>query len=239
MKRLLIMVILLLNVLGCGGTKFYFMGVDMDIVRDAEPKDWFLTSAGIASSFAAHAAGHWVFGEVFGVEFEYRDFYTKEHVTNVGEYSDSDARWFGRGGFVTQHAIGLGLTSFEASRYSYFTKGYVGFAAYQTWTYKPFNNSDYNDLKWLDDHGGDGDLEWGIYSLIALHNVLRVPWKGEDNVRRNVGEDNRGSDYGDCSDTGSAIDSCSRVRGVRTGSSKLELLQRVLRGTSDQADNLQ
>lgn len=236
MKRLMIL-LLFLNVLGCGGTKFYFMGVDTDIIKDARARDWAYVGLGVASSFAAHAGGHWVFGEVFGVEFEYRDFYTKEHVTNAGEYSDSDARWFGRGGFVLQHSIGLALTSFEATRYSYYTKGYVGHAALQTWTYQ-FVDSDYNDLKWLDDHGGDGDLEWGIYSLVALHNVLRVPWKGEDNVRRNLGKDNRGSDYGYRFDSDESIIQ-SGIRSKRLQfRDRVRLLRPMLQGPSGEPYDL-
>jgi hypothetical protein len=79
---------------------------------------------------------------------------------------------------VLQHTIGTALTSFEATRYSYFTKGYVATSALQTWLYPVVNRGHYNDFKLLDEAGGDPGLEYSIYSVVGLHNVLRVPWTG-------------------------------------------------------------
>jgi len=169
-----IMLVLLLLLCGCGGTKFYFFGIDMDIVTEAKPKDWAYVGAGIVTSIGVHTAGHWLAGEIWGVDWHFENGYRAEHVDDHD--SDSDLRWFARGGFVLQHSVGLALTSFEATRYSYFTKGYVGTAAIGTWFYPVMHNSKYNDFKTIDDAGGNGDLEYAIYSTIALHNVLRVPW---------------------------------------------------------------
>lgn len=175
MKRLLFLLLLLALVSGCAGTKFYFCGVDTDIVKDAEGKDWLAVGAGVVTSVATHTAGHWLAGEIFDVDFDFKNNYTKEEVTSYD--SDGDLRWFARGGFVLQHALGTALTSFETTRYSYFTKGYVASAAIGTWTYPLYHaGSDYHDFKLLDEADGNGDLEYGIYSAIALHNVLRVPW---------------------------------------------------------------
>jgi len=173
------LLVLLLLLCSCGGTKFYFFGVDADIFKEAQAKDWAHVTAGVVSSVAVHTAGHWAAAEIFDVDFEFRDYYTKEHVTEYD--SDSDLRWFARGGFVLQHAVGTALTSFEATRYSWFTKGYVASAAVGTWTYPLYHyGSDYHDFRLLDDAGGNGDLEYGIYSAIGLHNLLRVPWIKEE-----------------------------------------------------------
>jgi len=180
MKKVSLIIFLLLFLCSCGGTKFYFFGVDADIFREAEAKDWAKVGAGVVTSVAVHTAGHWAAGEIFDVDFKFKDCYTKEEVSNEcwdGGCSDSDLRWFARGGFVLQHSVGLALTSFETTRYSYFTKGYVGSAAIGTWAYPLYHHgSDYHDFKMIDEHGGNGDLEYAIYSTIALHNVLRVPW---------------------------------------------------------------
>jgi hypothetical protein len=181
MKKVSFVIFLLLMILyGCGGTKFYFFGVDADIFKEAKGKDWAKVGVGVVTSMATHVGGHWVAGEIFDVDFKFRDCYTKEEIDGEcwnGGCSDSDLRWFARGGFVLQHGVGFALTSFETTRYSYFTKGYVATSAIGTWSY-PLRHygSDYNDLKMLDEHGGNGDLEYAIYSTIALHNVLRVPW---------------------------------------------------------------
>ena len=178
MKRLLI-ALLLLSLVGCGGTKFYFLGVDADLFKEAKGKDWVKAGAGIVASAGTHVLGHYVAGEVFNVDFEFQDYYTKEHITNYDECSETDLQWFARGGFVLQHAVGTALTSFEATRYSYFTKGYVATSALQTWLYPVVNRGRYNDFRLLEDNGGDPDLEYSIYSVIGLHNVLRVPWTGD------------------------------------------------------------
>jgi hypothetical protein len=31
-------------------------------------------------------------------------------------------------------------------------------------------------MKMLDEFGGNGNLEYAIYSTVAMHNLLRVPW---------------------------------------------------------------
>jgi hypothetical protein len=178
MKKLLL-VFLMFALCSCGGTKFYFFGVDADIFKEANGKNWMAVSAGVVTSVATHTAGHWLAAEAFGVEFKFKDCYTKEEVTHYD--SDSDLRWFARGGFVLQHAVGTALTSFETTRYSWFTKGYVASSAIGTWTYPLYHSgSDYHDFKLIDDAGGNGDAEYGIYSAIGLHNLLRVPWKKTD-----------------------------------------------------------
>ena len=188
MKRYLPLLLLLLMLCGCGGTKFYFCGVDADIFKEADGKDWMSVGAGVVTSVATHTAGHWLAGEIFDVDFKFNGTYTKEEVSAEcwnGGCSNSDLRWFARGGFVLQHGVGLALTRFESTRYSYFTKGYVASAAIGTWTYPVYHSgSNYHDFKMLDAHGGSGDAEYGIYSVIALHNLLRVPWYKTEEMER-------------------------------------------------------
>ena len=184
MKKLLIVLLLLLS--GCGGTKFYFFGVDADLFKEAKGKDWVKAGAGIVASAGTHVLGHYVAGEVFDVEFEFRDFYTKEHITNYDECSNNDLQWFARGGFVLQHAVGTALTSFEATRYSYFTKGYVATSALQTWLYPVVNQGHYNDFRLMDEAEGIPEVEYGIYSAIGLHNLLRVPWTGGQHGKKDI-----------------------------------------------------
>jgi hypothetical protein len=185
MKKASLVIFLLLMILyGCGGTKFYFFGVDADLFKEAKAKDWAKVGAGAVTSVAAHVGGHWIAGEIFDIDYEFNDFYTKEEVAYEcweGETcSNSDLRWFARSGFVLQHGIGLALTSFEKTRYSWYTRGYVATSAIQTWTYPiKTHDSNYSDFKMLDHANGNGDLEYGIYSTIALHNMLRVPWYKE------------------------------------------------------------
>jgi hypothetical protein len=168
-RKLLLLLLLLCVCSGCAGTKFYFFGVDTDIITEASRGDALKAAAGVVTSVAAHVGGHYLMAEVTGVTMKQVS-WTKEEMTNG---SRSDYRWCARGGFMLQHGFGLVLTSFETTRYSYFTKGYVVFAAAETWVYPLVNRGHYNDFKTSEDN----HVDYAIFSGIALHNVLRVPWE--------------------------------------------------------------
>src|SRR5210317_1298502 len=101
MKKYL--VILLLLLCSCGGTKFYFFGVDADLFKEAKGKDWAKAGVGIVASAGTHILGHYVAGEVFDINYDFESYYTKEEIDsdcwNGETCSNSDLRWFARGGF--------------------------------------------------------------------------------------------------------------------------------------------
>jgi hypothetical protein len=184
LKKVLVLLLALLTV-GCAGTKVYLFGVDTDIITEAKGKDLAYVGAGIVTSVATHVAGHMIAAEVFDVDYEFVGTIpgTKEEISEDcwnGGCSKSDLRWFARGGFLLQNGVATALTSFEGTRKSYFTLGYVTTTAMHTWTYPLVNDTDYHDFKMLDSHNGNGDLEYGIYSAISLHNMLRVPKAMDD-----------------------------------------------------------
>lgn len=156
------------------GMQFYIMGINLQWLKNAKGGDVASMVAGAAAAVGAHVLGHYLAGQAFDVDFAFERSLTSERIT--GYHSDSDVRWFARGGFVLEHGIGLALTSFESGRKSSFTRGYVGAAALETWGYNLMNRGSNDDFRCISLFGGDGDLEHGIYSLIAAHNVLRLQW---------------------------------------------------------------
>jgi hypothetical protein len=152
----------------------YFFGVDMALVTEASRKDALKVVAGAAVSAATHIAGHYVFAEVFDVDVKQNGF-SEEFTTD----SESDRRWAARGGFILQHAVNLGLTSFETTRYSYFTKGYTITTSLQTWTY-PLRHPNDGDFKTSD----AGMIDYYIFSALSTHNMLRIPWERDNGETR-------------------------------------------------------
>jgi len=170
-KKIFLLLLLLLNI-SCAGTKFYLFGVDTDVIKDATRGEILEAAAGAVVSMGTHVAGHYLLAEIFDVEIHQDG---RREVVDSYE-SDSDVRWFARGGFLLQSIVSTSLTSLETTRHSYFTKGYVLTTAISIWSYPLRYGSD-GDYGCLDDHGGNWELEYGIYSAVALHNMLRVPWK--------------------------------------------------------------
>ncbi len=108
-RRWLVILPLLMAITGCGGTKFYVQGVDLEWLKDAEPKDAAVMALGAAAAFAAHELAH--------------------------ELTKDGTKGEGHAGFAAQSALGLILTSFEGTRNSYFTRGVVGMNNVQIWSY--------------------------------------------------------------------------------------------------------
>ena len=147
--------------------QFYCFGVNLEWVQTAK---WEQVAAGAVASVLTHTAGHYLAAGITGSRIHQDGF--REHCTVD---SGGDARWIARAGFIAQNGIGLILTSIPKTRHTDFTRGYVAMSAAETWTY-PLVWHDDGDLDMIDKYGGNGDLEWGIYSAVAAHNMLRLKW---------------------------------------------------------------
>lgn len=130
----------------CGGTKFYFFGVDMDWVKDATVEDAGVMLLGMATSFASHELAH--------------------------EFTEDGTSTEGHVGFFVQSLLATTLTSFEATRYSYFTRGVVAMNNIQIWSYPIRRGWSGGDIGLMD----EGSQWWAVYSGVAAHNTLRIQW---------------------------------------------------------------
>ena len=152
-----------------GDYEFYVFGVNLKWIKNS---DWKMITLGAVSSVVAHELGHISYVKYKGYDCKRDglDFYT----TGM---KGSDLQNLGRAGFVVQTGIGLLLTSFEKTRHSDFTRGWTGVTAFQLGTYPiRYNKNKKGDFHLIDKGGGNADLEYGIFSAITIHNLLRQEW---------------------------------------------------------------
>ena len=145
MKKVMIIFLSLL-LCGCAGTKVYFFGVDMEWVKDADLEDVGVMALGMATSFASHEIAH--------------------------ELTENGTSTEGHAGFFVQSLLATALTSFEGTRYSYFTRGVVAMNNIQIWSYPVRRGWSGGDIGLMD----DGSKWWAVYSGVAVHNTLRMQW---------------------------------------------------------------
>lgn len=119
----------------------------MDWVKDATVEDAGVMALGMFAGFVAHETGH--------------------AVTKDGSKAT------GHAGFLSQTVLATVLTSFEATRYSYFTRGVVALNAGEIWSYPLRRGTSQGDIGLM---GENGTKYWAGYSAVALHNVLREKW---------------------------------------------------------------
>lgn len=169
---------------GCASTKVYVLGLDAkQTVRDLKEEDAEKIVLGALVSVGTHIAGHHIAAKLVGGEIDQKGLF-KEVTTNSEELSNSDHRWIARGGFVVQTLVNTALTSFEATRESNFTRGFTLGTILQIGTY-PLNlpgepgGDDADDIKYLDNYGGNGTAEWVFYTGISGYNFYRINKKGE------------------------------------------------------------
>lgn len=152
----LILVVHMLS--GCSG--WTINGIPAQDIIEAEPKKYAEMAAGMAASFAVHWLGHVVYLESQDIEWEQDCMH--EFIQEA--IPDNHMQQFGRSGFIAQLGAGtlLKFTPWSKSRFA--TGYYIGTAA-EVITYPALTDG---DLKMIRDGGGDGDMEYGLYSVWAL-----------------------------------------------------------------------
>jgi len=157
---------------GCSSTKVYVLGIDANqAISDMKSEDAGKIILGAVASVATHIAGHYIAAEMVGGDIDQQGI--REVVINSGELSESDHRWIARGGFVAQTLVNMALTSFEATRKSYFTRGFTLATMLEIGTY-PLRWQDEGDLHYLEEYGGNSEIEWGLYTGASLYNFYAI-----------------------------------------------------------------
>ena len=88
--------------------------------------------------------------------------------------SSDESRGFGMAGFALQTAVGTLLTSFEKTRTSDYTKGWVGANTVQLFTYPIRPHVDGSDFQMIERGGGDADQIHSVFSMISCYNFARL-----------------------------------------------------------------
>ena len=157
---------------GESGFEFYFFGQNLKTFQNCNLAELVV---GAVASVAAHELGHALYAELAGKSWELEASVPSGFAVHSNDsFSDREYRDFGRSGFALQTCIGIILTSFEQTRNSDFTKGWVGMNAVEASAYKirPRNGGDDFDL--VDRGGGNGDIEYAVVSALSLNNLRRL-----------------------------------------------------------------
>ena len=171
-KWIWLALMLLLVISGCASTKVYILGIDVDqVITDMKAEDVEMIIFGATASILTHMAGHYLVAELVKADIDQRGF--REVITNPRNLNSSDHRWIARAGFVSQLVVNTMLTSFEATRESYFTRGYTLATMLEIGTY-PLLWSDWGDLKHLEDYSGNEKAEWAFYTGMSLYNFYAI-----------------------------------------------------------------
>jgi hypothetical protein len=144
-------------------------------VLDIEAKNVSVSKAcvGALFSYLCHEFGHVLAAQATGTEYDYS--WRQPGKATTYPETDHQGQMTARGGFVLQ--LGVGLLLRHCRPESSFTLGYSAFTAFETISYPVrFHKSGEGDLHQLRKYGGNGTLEYAIYSGIALYNLIRIEW---------------------------------------------------------------
>lgn len=153
------------------GFEFYLFGVKVESFRNY---NWFKVTAGAVSSVLAHELGHALYLERSGKDWELRTSSSGLAIYTHDDLSDNNCKNLGRAGFALQTAIGTLLTSFEKTRKSDFTKGWVGINTVQLYTYNFRSHNDGDDFNMIERGGGNPVLEQNVFTVLSLYNISRL-----------------------------------------------------------------
>jgi hypothetical protein len=154
-----------------GRFEYYIFGVN---IRTFENSNWLKVAAGAAASIVIHELGHAMYLELAGKEWELKESYSGLAIVTPDHLSADESRGFGMAGFALQSAIGTMLTSFEKTRTSDYTKGWVGASTVQLFSYTSRPHVDGNDFQMIERAGGDAEQIHSVFTMISGYNFRRL-----------------------------------------------------------------
>lgn len=151
--------------------KVFIFGVDLNAFKDA---DWKKVAAGAVASVLVHELGHALYLESQGKDWEMKISKSGLAVQTDESLSEDQCRYFGRAGFLLQGAIGLILTSFEKTRRSDFTKGWIYMNTAQLWSYPFRSHESGDDFAMIAQGSGNPSSDLRLLSCAALYTTWRA-----------------------------------------------------------------
>jgi len=151
--------------------EFYFFGINL---KSFQGSNWLELTAGAVASVLVHELGHALYLQSQGKDWDLQSSSSGLAIHTSDPLSKNQYRNFGRAGFALQSFIGAVLTTFEKTRYSDFTKGWVGMNAFEVCSYNGRNHDIGGDFELIERGGGNGDFELGIFYLISSYNLLKM-----------------------------------------------------------------
>ena len=152
--------------------EFYFFGINL---KSFQGSNWIKLTAGAVVSVLVHELGHALYLQSQGKDWDLQSSSSSGLAIHTSDtLSENQYRNFGRAGFALQTFVGAVLTTFDKTRHSDFTKGWVGMNAFQVCSYNGRNHDIGNDFEMIERGGGNGDLELGAFYLISSYNLLKM-----------------------------------------------------------------
>jgi hypothetical protein len=148
--------------------EFIFFGVNLDSLRGS---DWKKVAAGAVASVLVHELGHVLYLESRGKDWDLITSRSGMGIHTSESLSQEEYRNFGRSGFLLQTGIGFLLASFEETRQSDFTKGWVCMNVFQASTYAFRDHDAGDDIALIDRGNGNGASEMLLFSTLSLYNT--------------------------------------------------------------------
>jgi hypothetical protein len=153
------------------GFDFYFFGQNINAYQNS---NWIEVTAGAVASLCIHELGHALYLESIGKSWEFQVSAPSGFAVHTADnLADDESSILGRAGFALQTLIGTGLTLFEETRHSDFTKGWVGMTAAQVLSYRGRRHDNGDDFELIERGGGDNDLELAGFSILSMKNLIR------------------------------------------------------------------
>ena len=174
-KKILLIALIILTVpiqVNAQDYQFYFFGINL---KSFQNNNWLELTAGAITSILIHELGHALYLQTQGKNWNFQTSSSCFSIHTSDFLSKSQSRNFGRAGFVLQMGIGSILTTFDKTKYSDFTKGWVGINALQICSYKIRHHDDgFSDFDRINKSDGNANLELGIFYLMGSYNLLKL-----------------------------------------------------------------
>jgi hypothetical protein len=154
-----------------GRFECYIFGVN---IRTFEDSNWLKVAAGAVASILTHELGHAMYLEHASKDWDLKVSSSGLAIATPDRLSAGESLGFGMAGFVLQTAISTLLTSFEKTRNSDYTKGWVGANTIQLFSYKGRAHVDGDDFQMIERAGGDADQYHSVFTMISAYNFRRL-----------------------------------------------------------------
>ena len=152
--------------------EFYFFGINL---KSFQESNWLKVTAGAVASVLVHELGHALYLESQGKDWDLQSSSSSGFAIHTSDpLSENQCRNFGRAGFALQAFFGAVLTSFQNTKYSDFTKGWVGMNTFQVFSYKGRNHDMGDDFELIERGGGNKDFEFGAFYLMNSYHLLKM-----------------------------------------------------------------
>ena len=161
--------------------EFYFFGINLKTFQNG---NWPMLAAGALTSILCHELGHALYLDSQGKDWNIIQSQSGLTIETDNDLTNSQYQNFGWSGFAFQSFLGTILTSFDITRQSDFTKGFVSVTAAQLLSYEHRGHDNGDDFALIERGNGDKDPNFGMLAVINHNNLVAIANLEIDRVSR-------------------------------------------------------